>query len=51
MASISIDSSKTLTDFDDVKRQIFFSEDKDGNIQVRYPNKKGKLKYKKLKIK
>lgn len=30
---------------------IFFSEDEEGNIQVRYPNIKGKLKYKKLKIK
>ena len=40
MASMSIDSTKTLTDFDDIKRQIFFSEDKDGNIQVRGLKKK-----------
>ena len=46
MASMSIDSTKTLTDFDDIKRQIFFSEDKDGNIQVRGLNKKVKLKIK-----
>jgi len=50
MASISIDNSKVISNFNDTKRQIFFSEDKDGNIQVRYLNKKGKLKYRKLKI-
>lgn len=50
MASMSIDSSKTLIDMEDIKRQIFFSEDEDGNIRIRYPNKNGKIKHKKLKI-
>lgn len=51
MTAIAIDSTNTLTRFDDIKRQIFLSEAEDGNVKVRYQNRKGKEKYKKLKIK
>lgn len=51
MATMSIDSSKTLTEFRDVKRQVFMSEEEDGNIDIMYQNNKGKQKSKKLKIK
>jgi hypothetical protein len=51
MTSLSIDSTKTLTNFSDVKRQLFMRENKDGNITIEYQTKSGKRKYKTLKIK
>lgn len=50
ITEISIDSSETITDFRDAKRQIFFSENEEGNIEIQYRDNKGKLKYKTLKI-
>jgi hypothetical protein len=49
IATMSIDSNKTLTDFFDIKRQVSLSEDKNGNMTIRYRNRKGKMKIKKLK--
>lgn len=51
ITAISIDSNETITNFRDVKRQIIFSENEEGNIEIQYRDKKGKLKYKTLKVK
>ncbi len=49
LTTLTIDSSHTLSNFGDVKRQVFLSEDKEGNSQLSYPTKKGKIEYIKLK--
>lgn len=51
ITTLTINNSKTLTDFSDVKRQFFLRENVDGNISIEYITKNGKRKYKTLKVK
>ena len=48
MTTIRIDSTKSIQNFSDVKRQIFVDENQNGEIYIQYQNKKGKRKFKKL---
>lgn len=51
ITTLTIDSSRTLTRFNDLKRKFFIQENADGNISLRYLKKSGKWKHKTLKIK
>lgn len=47
----TIDSTKSMTRFNDDQKTIYMYEDQDGNVKLRYRNKNGKSKFKTLKIK
>ena len=49
ITTLLIDSTKTVTQYSDVKRQIFVNEHEDGSITIEYINKRGKRKYKRIK--
>lgn len=49
ITTLLIDSTKTVTQYSDVKRQIFVNEHEDGSVTIEYTNKRGKRKYKRIK--
>lgn len=46
---LHIDSSRNVAHFEDRARQIFMDTDEDGNILIRYLNKNGKQRFRKIK--